>query len=356
MSHEILVEKLRCYGIRGVVLDLMKSYLENRSQYTQYKEKSSRLKSIRLGVPQGSILGPFLFNAFINDICNIPGARSILYADDAVFYISCKSINGCVESMNKFIARLNSWLRNNMLTPNINRTKVMMFGPFFNEIDLPIIYFNNNPIEWVNKFNYLGFNIDNKLLFRNHVDAVVSRISMGHGVIHRLSRFMPQHMLLSIFYALVYPHLTNNVIVWGGGPPSRLNRVKVALNKVLRTILKVKYDSNHVPLMQTAAMYNSLNILSFENLYKFCIGVFSYSVLYGNNSNLFDAIFAPNLANHHYATRNAQFNIPRIRLDIERHGTIYNCIKVMNDLPSEMLFPMSLNIFKKKLKRHFTIN
>ena len=58
------------------------------------------------------------------------------------------------------------------------------------------------------KCNYLSFNINNKLLFRNNVDVVVSRISVGHCVIHRLSKFMPEHMILLIFYALVYPHLT----------------------------------------------------------------------------------------------------------------------------------------------------
>ena len=354
VSHEVLIDKLQCYGIRGVVLNLIKSYLTNRRQYTQWKDKTSKLEKVKLGVPIGSILGPFLFNAFINDICNLPGARSISYADDAVFYISSQNLNECIESMNDFIVRLSSWLKNNMLNPNISKTKVMMFGSSFNKINLPIIYFDNSPIEWVNSFNYLGFDIDDKLLYRNHVDKVISKISVGHGVIYRLSNFMPQHMLISIFYALIYPHLTNNVIVWGGGPPSRLDKVKIAVNKVLRTILRVKYDYNHVPLTQTAVMYKSLGILPFEYLYKFCIGIFCYSVLYGSNSNLFNDIFAPNLASHHYATRSTCFNIPSFRLDVEKHGTIYNCIKTMNDdIPNELFHPMSLSVFKKKLKQHF---
>lgn len=88
IKHNILLEKLQVYGIRGIALELMHSYLESRFQYTSLKGYSSEKSMIKYGVPQGSILGPLLFIIYINDLTNIPLTEEIiLYADDTnVFF------------------------------------------------------------------------------------------------------------------------------------------------------------------------------------------------------------------------------------------------------------------------------
>ena len=70
LSHSILLDKLRFYGINEMAYNLMKNYLENRKQFVQFDSCSSKMKSIDKGVPQGSILGPLLFLIYINDIPN----------------------------------------------------------------------------------------------------------------------------------------------------------------------------------------------------------------------------------------------------------------------------------------------
>ena len=70
MSHDILLRKLKHYGVCDLALKLMKSYLEDRKQCVQYDECISEIKAIHKGVPQGSILGPLLFLMFTNDIPN----------------------------------------------------------------------------------------------------------------------------------------------------------------------------------------------------------------------------------------------------------------------------------------------
>ena len=68
VNHEILLEKLKYYGIKETSNNWFKSYLCERLQYTQIKDSESSLKAVSHGVPQGSILGPLLFIIFINDM------------------------------------------------------------------------------------------------------------------------------------------------------------------------------------------------------------------------------------------------------------------------------------------------
>jgi len=84
VDHKILLAKLENIGIRGQVLSWFESYLTNRQQLVVYKGHLSKLKPVKYGVPQGSILGPLLFLFFIN---NLPKASNlanfILFADDS---------------------------------------------------------------------------------------------------------------------------------------------------------------------------------------------------------------------------------------------------------------------------------
>ena len=89
VHHSTLLEKLYHYGIRGVSLDWFKSYLSGRKHFVNIDNHSSDLCNIVYSVPQGSILGPTLFNIYINDIVHSTRKlRFMLYADDAVAWYS----------------------------------------------------------------------------------------------------------------------------------------------------------------------------------------------------------------------------------------------------------------------------
>ena len=84
VNHDILLSKMKYYGIREVCYDWFKSYLRDRSQYVMLNNFSSSVNTINTGVPQGSILGPLLFLIFINDIVNCSRKfKFVLYADDS---------------------------------------------------------------------------------------------------------------------------------------------------------------------------------------------------------------------------------------------------------------------------------
>ena len=93
VDHDILLQKLHHYGVRGNIHKLISSYLSGRKQYTNVKGVMSDLALILWGVPQGSVLGPLLFLIFINDLPNASELCSWLFADDTALALSAKNIS-----------------------------------------------------------------------------------------------------------------------------------------------------------------------------------------------------------------------------------------------------------------------
>ena len=130
IDHRILLRKLYSYGIRGTMFKLIESYLTGRSQYVIFDGKVSETRSIKCGVPQGSILGPLLFILSVNHICNVsPILFKILYADDTCVLISGNHLNNLIKMLNIVLEliSLNNWFKANKLSLN---TKKIIFYDF----------------------------------------------------------------------------------------------------------------------------------------------------------------------------------------------------------------------------------
>ena len=188
------------------------------------------------GVPQGSVLGPLLFNLFINDIDSIPDVKKILFADDAAFVVSDSSFTRCHEKVVSVIQNLSAWLENNKLIPNVNKTKLMLVTLRPTPI-LPDIFFGDTALEWVDNIKYLGLYIDSKLSFSCQVDYVCNKLSRFRGISYALAPLLPVSTLCSLYYSLAYPFIIQNIIIWGGLNQVNSSRIQVAMNKILRNIL-----------------------------------------------------------------------------------------------------------------------
>ena len=110
VEHNILLQKLYHYGIRGNALQWFNSYLSNRYQYVNYNNTSSDMKLITCGVPQGSILGPLLFLLYINDISSVSSILfSILFADDTTLFYSSKNLQELSDVINNELSKMIEW-------------------------------------------------------------------------------------------------------------------------------------------------------------------------------------------------------------------------------------------------------
>jgi retron-type reverse transcriptase len=111
VNHEILLSKLRNYGIHGVAYKWFKSYLEGCRQKCFVDGSLSKKCSLKCGIPQGTILGPLLFLVFINDFPNcLSNSHPRMYADDTNLTYSGSDINTIQLHLNEDLENINEWL------------------------------------------------------------------------------------------------------------------------------------------------------------------------------------------------------------------------------------------------------
>ena len=125
MPHHILLNKLaRNFNIRGPTWNWLKSFLTNRQQRVTYRGSVSSWAPVASGVPQGSVLGPLLFNLFISDISKNLSATSLLFADDTLIYRPIKT-PADEQSLQSDLSMLNQWSTENGMRINKEKSKVM---------------------------------------------------------------------------------------------------------------------------------------------------------------------------------------------------------------------------------------
>lgn len=129
VDYRILLDKLHKYGIRGIAYDLIKDYLTERLQHVRIISVKSNSREVKIGVPQGTILGPLLFILYINDIFNILLKNPVAaYADDTVITGVGKTWVEAQQNMEVYSDKVGKWLYNNYLTLNVDKSSYITSG------------------------------------------------------------------------------------------------------------------------------------------------------------------------------------------------------------------------------------
>ena len=130
VDHEILISKLEFYGIQRKNLKWLKSYISERQQCISYSDVSkTTMCSIICSSPQGSILGPFLFLIYVNDLHKASSnLKPVMFADDTNLLLSNKDINKLFHYMNVELQKMSSWFKANKFSLNLTKNKVDTFS------------------------------------------------------------------------------------------------------------------------------------------------------------------------------------------------------------------------------------
>ena len=123
INHKVLLDKLKHMGMSERSLQWFKSYLAERRQCVLVNGQTSETQWMMLGVPHGSVLGPLLFNMYINSLPNAVETRLILYADDAVLVFPAAAPNELQTALEREFGLMSDWYLDNRLTLNVKKTK-----------------------------------------------------------------------------------------------------------------------------------------------------------------------------------------------------------------------------------------
>lgn len=172
MDHGILLSKLASFGFSPPLLIFFKSYLVNRNQYVQHLGYKSESFASLSGVPQGSVLGPMLFNIFVNDIMLDLQCPVLMYADDLKIFNNIADISDCLLLQND-LASIENWCVENKLPLNIDKCNVVTYSKRLTTTQHSYYLLDTN-LNRQYTFKDLGVTFDHHLTFSNHIANIIT--------------------------------------------------------------------------------------------------------------------------------------------------------------------------------------
>ena len=332
VDHGILLEKLGAFSLSSNVLQFFKSYLSDRFQQVKIGHSLSKKISVTSGVPQGSNLGPLLFNIFINDLPNcISYSSSLLFADDFKIYKAVSTLEDSIQLQLDLIS-VENWFERNKMFLNAGKCLIITYTRKMNFLNYDYCL-NNTQLNRVDKCKDLGVHLQSNLKFNDHFEYIVNRAYKILGFIIRNSKFLTNiHVIVRLYNALVRPILEYASIVWS---PKAITNIDL-IEKVQKRFLRYLYLRTHnvYPCMVSyRAMLTSFKFITLEIRRSMQSVLFIYFIV---NNVKYNDIFLMN---------RISLNVPKINLRINNYSTFY--VNQMGCSPIELMLEQC-NVYMKK--------
>ena len=352
INHQTLLIQLKGFDVSPGALSWFESYLTDRQQCVRINNSRSNFLTIQHGVPQGSILGPLLFNLYINDLpsmCNTCSIES--YVDDSKLYLSFpgKDVDSSLRVLKEDLLRVASWCCTNGLLINPKKTKFCVFGSekMLARTTIPSLTFLGEELQAEDHVKDLGIILDKGLTFTQHIDSLVSDLMGKLLMISRISHLFDKASLFTIINSLVFSKMFYCSTVWAGTTKSNISKLQLVLNFAARLLSgKRKYD--HI-----SPTLKSLNLLPVSQLLTLRDSIMMFKIMNKQAPNYLLQLFNTRSSIHNYNTRNKDnLNIPKCRTTITQQNSFeHRGTKVWNSIPQEIKnSSKTVYSFKRSLK------
>lgn len=280
--------KLIALGFRGTLLECLMSFIELRKFMVKINSAMSHEFQFDKGVPQGSVLGPLLFILFINDLASfIKSGKIIIYVDDVSVIIAALTAELLKIKVATVCDEIKNWYKQNNMILNDQKTVSVYFNN--GKISKKNYSINDN-MPGSNDQKFLGLYVDNNISWDVHLDYVSKKINKAYFAILQLKSTLGVEGLLKVYYALVYPHLSYNVVLWGNA--TNWQKIFVAQKRILRLIFNLKqietckhiFKDNKIMTLPGIYLFKCLLIIkqNYSQLDKNCM-FHTYETRYGDS-------------------------------------------------------------------------
>ena len=358
IDHSILLHRLeKSFGISGIALSWIRSYLSNRSQIIDINGVQSEPIPLNIGVPQGSVLGPLLFVLYTSQLNHISRYHSMdyhSYADDNQIYksslpsqfLSLKSeVEECYQS-------IKCWMSKNKLKLNDRKTEILFCCTEARRNDIDehsYLNLDGHSVLVANKAKNLGVYLDNSLSMEFNINNMIRLMNFELQCISRIKPYISTSSLKQIISAFVLTRLDYCNSLLAGLPDYKLKKLQKVQNHAARLILG-RHFSEH-----SKDMLIELHWLPVKARIDYKIAMFCFSALKCSSS----PFYLRQLLHQYQPTRELRsqasllLEVPKTRLKsygdraFARIGP-----SVWNSLPDDLRFENCLDLFKTKLKTH----
>ena len=341
LNHELLIAKLEAYGFDYPSLEFVLDYLYGRKYRTKINNHLSDWRPIISGVPEGSILGPLLFNIYINDIFYFVMEDHLAnYADDNTTHATGEHIETVLQYLKNDTVILVKWFENNYFKMNADKCKLLITN---NDENVSLTVDGHN-IEGNKIVKLLGIKIDNQLNFNDHVSSIYKKASLKLHALARVSKFMTHEKLRVLMKAFVESQFGYCPLIWMYH--SRVLNNKI--NKLHERALRLVYKTNTSSFDELLTMDNSYTI-HHRNVQKLATEMYKVK---NDLSPSFMKLIFPASTPHYHLRKESIFKTDNLRTVRYGSETIsFWGPKIWESIPNGIKNSKCLQEFKSKIRQ-----
>ena len=241
------------------------------------------------------------------------------------------------ENINYEITKLTDWLNVNRLSLNTKKTKLMIFHTPQKKFDMPTIKINNTELEQQTHFNYLGITINKHTKWDGHVKKIAIKISKASGIIFKLNDVLPYNVLITLYNALILPHLTYGILAWGYDNDIIFKHQK----RALRAVTSSRYNAHTGPL------FKNMKLLKVKDIHKLSQLKFFYKRFHRELPEYFNTMLTMKPIDiHDHSTRKRDtFLIERIYHSFAEKCIRNSILHIVNGVPHAIKDKVSTHSF-----------
>ena len=349
VNHQILIDKLDHYGVRGRALEIFRSYLSNRKQYVNIDNHKSHTCSISHGVPQGSVLGPLFFLLFINDLPKCcPDGKVRLFADDTTIFFHSNNVNDIKTTGKNIMIQLTSWFNANKLTLNSEKSSFTIFKSNRKSIpNLPdTIEFHDQEIKRTSHVKFLGVVLDENLTWNHHINELCSKLKRLFHIFYNIRNLLLKDNIKTIYFALIYSRIKYGISVYGQACDSKLKRIQTLQNQLLKVLAKKNYR------FSTDMLHNEFELLKINDIVKQEVITFVHNFFSNSLPPVFDGYFETLACINNRNTRhgNNLIKIPKHTTNLAGSFIKIHGARVWNILDHNLKSIKKVKNFRNKFK------
>ena len=343
INHQLLIAKLHAYGVDKDSLTIILNYLSDRWQRTKIDTSFSSWSGLIQGVPQGSVLGPLLFNIYINDLFFVLNETEICnFADDTTPYACDKSLENVISRLERDSLEAIIWFENNYMKLNTEKCHLLIAGKKTEHIWAKV---GESKIWEEHKVKLLGVTIDNELKFDEHVSNICLKAGRKLSTLTRMVKFLSfekRRILLKAFIESQFKYCT---LAWMFHSRESNNKINRLHERTLRIVYN-DYLSSFDELLEKDGFYS----VHHSNIQTLAIEM--YKVLHDSSQTLTSNLFKIKTYNGPSLRTINPFSQPQVRTVLNGQNSLrYMGPVIWNLVPNDIKNVESLEEFKKLIRK-----